>query len=90
MHDYGVTIIRPLIYVGEEEIREFAKHVRFCQDHLPVPCRTRLHAEKDRQIAIQRSKNFPNARENLAQASLTMVQTKQAALQRKILNSVEL
>ena len=31
MHDYGVAIIRPLIYVAESELREFAKKYGFAR-----------------------------------------------------------
>ena len=31
MHDYGVTIIRPLIFASEQEIGEFAKMYGFAR-----------------------------------------------------------
>lgn len=80
MHDYGVTIIRPLIYVSEEEIREFAHKYGFtrvvCQ--CPVGQESLRKRTKDLIAALER--DFPNARKNLHQASLRY--GSQKALQR--------
>lgn len=69
MYDYGVTIIRPLIFISEQEIREFAKMYRFeritCQ--CPVGQTSLRRDVKD--ILKILEERFPNARSNLALAS---------------------
>jgi tRNA 2-thiocytidine biosynthesis protein TtcA len=69
MHDYGVTIIRPLIFISEQEIREFAKLYQFsritCQ--CPVGQESLRRDVKDLLKILEES--FPNVRTNLALAS---------------------
>ena len=69
MHDYGVTIIRPLIFISEQEIREFAKLYQFsritCQ--CPVGQQSLRRDVKDLLKILEES--FPNVRTNLALAS---------------------
>jgi len=70
MHDYGVTIIRPLIYISEEDLRTFAQQHGFMR----VMCRCPVgQTSMRRQVAdlITELENlFPNARENIARAGL--------------------
>lgn len=69
MVDYGVTIIRPLIYIAEEEIREFAKLHGFARITCQCPVgqdSLRRHTEK---MLGEIERIFPNARENLAHAA---------------------
>lgn len=68
MHDYGVTIIRPLIYIDEESIREFAKQYGF----LRISCQCPVGQNSKRKIVDQIIRDieahFPHARANLARA----------------------
>ncbi|MGL4539820.1 MAG: tRNA lysidine(34) synthetase [Candidatus Rhabdochlamydia sp.] len=69
MHDYGITIIRPLIYVPEESLVQFAKLYQFsrvvCQ--CPVGQKSMRRTVKNTLKKIQ--EDFPNALDNLAMAS---------------------
>jgi tRNA 2-thiocytidine biosynthesis protein TtcA len=69
MHDYGVTIVRPLIYAGEEEIKEFAKLHGFARITCQCPVGIDSMRKKTGKLLSQIEELFPNARENLAQAS---------------------
>jgi tRNA(Ile)-lysidine synthase TilS/MesJ len=70
MHDYGVTIIRPLIYIGEEDIRTFAKQYGFAR----ISCQCPVGQNSKRKVVDQLMKemevHFPNARSNLARSGL--------------------
>jgi tRNA(Ile)-lysidine synthase TilS/MesJ len=70
MHDYGVTIIRPLIYVAEEEIREFAKMYGFSRMVCQCPVGQDSLRKKTRDLLLEMEKIYPNAKENLGSASL--------------------
>jgi tRNA(Ile)-lysidine synthase TilS/MesJ len=70
MHDYGVTIIRPLIYVQEEELREFAKMYGFARIMCGCPVGQNSLRKQAETMLKQMEEIFPNARENLSQASL--------------------
>lgn len=70
MHDYGVTIIRPLIYISENEIREFAKQYGFARIVCQCPVGQNSMRKQTAQLLEQIEDIFPNARENLSQASL--------------------
>jgi tRNA(Ile)-lysidine synthetase-like protein len=76
MHDYGVTIIRPLIYVSEKEIIEFAKMYGFSRITCQCPIgqdSLRKHTEK---WISQLETTYPNIRENLAHASINYASDK--------------
>ncbi len=70
MQDYGVTIIRPLIYVAEEALRTFAQQ----NDFLRITCRCPVgqHSMRKKVDALltEIEALFPNARENIAGAGL--------------------
>jgi tRNA 2-thiocytidine biosynthesis protein TtcA len=70
MHDYGVTIIRPLIYIDEESIREFSKQYGFAR----ISCQCPVGQNSKRKVVDQILKDlevhFPNVRNNLAKAGL--------------------
>lgn len=70
MHHYGVTIVRPLIYISEELIRSFAQHYGF----LRISCRCPVGQNSKRKEAERLIKAmeevFPHARTNLAHAGL--------------------
>ncbi|MBS0653241.1 MAG: tRNA 2-thiocytidine biosynthesis protein TtcA [Verrucomicrobia bacterium] len=69
MHDFGVTIIRPLIYVPEMDLSSFAKMYGFAR----IMCQCPVGQEslrKSTKLLIEKLEDvFPNAKENLAQAS---------------------
>lgn len=71
MRDYGVTIIRPLIYLAEEEIKRFAQQ----QGFMRISCRCPVgqnSLRKQTENAIRELELlYPHARENLARAILT-------------------
>ena len=70
MQDFGVTIIRPLIYIDEKSIQEFAK----IQGFMRVMCRCPVGQNSMRkqvdQILSELEATFPNVRENVSQAGL--------------------
>jgi tRNA 2-thiocytidine biosynthesis protein TtcA len=70
MHDYGVTIVRPLIYVSEEEIKEFAKMHGFARIVCQCPVGQNSMRKRTKDLVASLEKEFPNARENLGSASL--------------------
>lgn len=70
MHDYGVTIIRPLIIVAEEAIKEYAKSAGFLRALCQCPVgQDSMRKQADRLINEMREL-FPFARENIARAGL--------------------
>lgn len=70
MHDYGVTIIRPLIYVSENDIRTFAQQNGFMRIMCRCPVgQDSMRKQVDRLLS-EIEDLFPNARENVAQAGL--------------------
>lgn len=70
MKEYGITIIRPLIYVPEQDIKTFSQQHGFAR----VMCRCPVGQNSMRKQVdhlLQEIENlFPNARENIAQAGL--------------------
>jgi tRNA 2-thiocytidine biosynthesis protein TtcA len=70
MHDYGVTIIRPLIYVSEEEIREFAKMYGFARVLCQCPVGQNSMRKQTKDLIVELEKVFPNSRRNLGEVSL--------------------
>jgi tRNA(Ile)-lysidine synthase TilS/MesJ len=70
MHDYGVTVIRPLIFISEQEIRTFADQHRFSRIVCQCPVGQTSLRRKVKEIITGLEETFPNARENLSQASL--------------------
>lgn len=76
MIDYGVTIIRPLIYAKESDIRTFAQQYGFARLSCQCPVgQSSLRKESDL-LLQQLERIFPNARENLASAGLLYGSTK--------------
>lgn len=70
MQEYGVTIIRPLIYIGEQDIRTFAQQQGFAR----IVCRCPVGQHSMRKQVDQLLRDietlFPHARENIAKAGL--------------------
>jgi tRNA(Ile)-lysidine synthase TilS/MesJ len=70
MRDYGVTIIRPLIYIDEESIRNFAKHHGFARISCQCPVGQNSKRKVVDQIIKDMEAHFPHVRGNLAKAGL--------------------
>ena len=69
MHDYGVTIIRPLIYISENEIKEFARLYGFARVTCQCPVGQNSLRKQTENLISMLEETFPNIRENLSQAS---------------------
>lgn len=70
MHQYGITIIRPLIYIAEADIRTFAKQNDFARITCRCPVGQKSMRRKVDQLLDDLQILFPEARENIARASL--------------------
>jgi len=68
MERYGVTIIRPLIYVEEEQIRAFARQHRFLRILCQCPVGQNSLRKKTAGLIGELEHLYPNARANLARA----------------------
>lgn len=69
MEDFGVTILRPLIYVNEQQIKAFAEQNRFLRITCQCPVGQNSMRKKVDRLLDEISELFPNARENVAQAA---------------------
>lgn len=69
MHDYGVTIIRPLIYIPEADLSSFAKLYNFARITCQCPVGQESLRKSAKNLIEQLESVFPNAKENLAKAS---------------------
>lgn len=70
MHDYGITIIRPLIYIGERDIRTFAEQQGFMRITCRCPVGQVSMRSKVEALIEEIERVYPNARENIAKAGL--------------------
>lgn len=70
LHDYGVTLIRPLIFAAEEDILSFAQMYGFSRVTCQCPVGQRSLRNSTKQLIQELEKTFPHTRENLSQASL--------------------
>jgi tRNA 2-thiocytidine biosynthesis protein TtcA len=70
MHDYGVMIIRPLIYISEQEIKTFAKQQNFLRITCQCPVGQNSMRKQVNDLVNEIEELFPNARANLASAGL--------------------
>ena len=70
MYEYGITIIRPLIYIAEESIREFAKQQGFMRTMCRCPVGQNSMRKKVDRLIDEIEALYPNARENIAKAGL--------------------
>jgi tRNA(Ile)-lysidine synthase TilS/MesJ len=70
MQEYGVTIIRPLIYIAEKEIRTFAQQQGFARIMCRCPVGQNSMRKQVDQLLSDIEALFPNARENIAKAGL--------------------
>jgi tRNA(Ile)-lysidine synthase TilS/MesJ len=70
MVHYGVTIIRPLIFVSEKEIMEFAKLYGFARITCQCPVGQDSLRKQTEKLIHLLEQTYPNIRENLSQASI--------------------
>lgn len=70
MQEYGVTIIRPLIYIAEQDIRTFAQQQGFARIMCRCPVGQNSMRKQTDQLLKEIEAVFPNARENIAKAGL--------------------
>lgn len=70
MHDFGITIIRPLIYITEAEIKEFAKLHGFARITCRCPVGQNSLRKKTDDLLAEIEALYPNARANIATAGL--------------------
>lgn len=68
MHDYGISIIRPLYYVLEREILEFAKQKGFFRLTCQCPIGAKSKRRDTKELLNHLSSLFPNAKTNLFHA----------------------
>lgn len=68
MQKYGITIIRPLYYVTEEQIRLFAKQHAFMRIMCQCPVGQNSLRKKAEELIKEIELTFPEARTNLAKA----------------------
>ncbi len=66
---FDVTIIRPLIYVEEDEIIKFAKHYEILKIFCKCPKGQTSKRKEVKKIIHEIEKQFPNIKSNLSQAS---------------------
>ena len=70
MVDYDVTIIRPLIHIPEEQIREFSRQYGFARITCQCPVGQNSKRKVTDTILSEVAEHFPHVRSNLALASL--------------------
>lgn len=83
MHDYGITIIRPLIHAEEAQIIAFAKHFGFARITCKCPVGQNSVRKKTDLLIQEMERIFPHARSNLAQAALIYGSKKAAEVPQK-------
>ncbi|MCK4934593.1 MAG: tRNA 2-thiocytidine biosynthesis protein TtcA [Simkaniaceae bacterium] len=69
MIDYGITIIRPLIYISEKEILSFAKLNGFARITCQCPVGQNSKRRSAKNLLDEMERCFPNTRKNLAQVA---------------------
>lgn len=70
MHHYGVTLIRPLIFLKEQDIRTFAQQQGFARITCRCPVGENAMRKRVDELLTGIEKLFPNARGNIANAGL--------------------
>ncbi len=70
MQHYGCNIIRPLVYVPENEIREFARQTGFARITCQCPVGQNSKRKQVDVLLDEMDALYPHARHNLASASL--------------------
>lgn len=79
MQEYGVTIIRPLIYIAEQDIRTFAQQQGFARIMCRCPVGQNSMRKQVDHLLKDLEQHFPNARENIAQAGFVYGSQKAAS-----------
>ncbi|MDN3504049.1 MAG: ATP-binding protein [Rhabdochlamydiaceae bacterium] len=69
MIHYGITIIRPLIYVAENDIVTFAKQYNFNRVSCQCPVGQTSRRKDVKRIIESLERTFPNVRSNLSKAA---------------------
>jgi len=69
MKDFGITIIRPLTYITEDEIRSFAHKYGFQRITCQCPVGQDSKRKRVEKLLAEMEREFPNARSNLAWAA---------------------
>lgn len=80
MQRYGITIIRPLIYISEADIIAFATLYKFSRISCQCPIGQASKRQEVKQLLTRIELLFPNARKNLMQAALKYGSTKALTL----------
>lgn len=80
MHKYEMTILRPLIYVREEQVIEFSKVQGFARIMCRCPVGQTSVRKTTKDLIAELERTFPNAGANLARASLLYGSQKAADL----------
>ena len=70
MREFGITILRPLIYISEKEIIDFAKMYGFARITCRCPVGQNSVRKKTDALINDIETLFPNARSNIASAGL--------------------
>lgn len=70
MHKFGITIIRPLIYVEQKEIIKFAQHYDFLRARCNCPRGVHSYRKKVDDLINEIEKIFPHLKANLATSAL--------------------
>lgn len=70
LHDYDVTIIRPLCYISDKDLRQFAQQHGFARVTCRCPVGQHSMRKKTDQLIDDISILYPHARENIARAGL--------------------
>ncbi len=70
MHHYGITIIRPLIYVAEKDIKLFAQQQGFMRITCQCPVGQTSRRSQIEQLLGELEALNPHVRENIAKAGL--------------------
>ena len=70
MHEYGVTIIRPLIYLAERDIQLFAEQYSFRRIMCRCPVGQNSMRRKVDNLLQEIELLYPEARANIARAGL--------------------
>lgn len=71
MHHYGVTLIRPLIYISEASLRDFSQQYGFARITCQCPVGQTSKRKAVEQLLTQIERHFPHVRSNLAKAGRT-------------------
>lgn len=83
MHEYDITIIRPLIYIAESNICEFAQQQGFMRMMCRCPVGQNSMRKKVDQLMDEIELLYPNARENIARAGFLYGSDKAANIPKK-------